>query len=160
MPLSVKVVIAGDTMTVDLSNVAGETATTINSTRSGGGEIVKYLKTGSAFYAPSAAVFEMVESILKDKKKILPCSVFLQGEYGVKDLFVGVPVKLAVYSLLCLANLTAGLTHYGTTTGPILFGTGYVTRAEWWKVGLYVSIANMGIWLTVGFAWWKFLGFW
>lgn len=73
---------------------------------------------------------------------------------------IGVPVKLAVYSLICLANLTAGLTHYGTTTGPILFGTGYVTRAEWWRVGLYVSIANMTIWLTAGFAWWKFLGFW
>ena len=73
---------------------------------------------------------------------------------------IGVPPLLAVYSLLCLANLTAGLTHYGTTTGPILFGTGYVTRAEWWKVGFYVSIANVIIWLTIGFAWWKFLGFW
>jgi divalent anion:Na+ symporter, DASS family len=73
---------------------------------------------------------------------------------------IGVPPLLAVYSLMCLANLTAGLTHYGTTTGPILFGTGYVTRTEWWRVGLYVSIANMAIWLTAGFAWWKFLGFW
>ena len=73
---------------------------------------------------------------------------------------IGVPPLLAVYSLLCLANLTAGLTHYGTTTGPILFATGYVTRAEWWKVGFYVSIANVIIWLTIGFAWWKFLGFW
>ena len=73
---------------------------------------------------------------------------------------IGVPPLLAVYSLLCLANLTAGLTHYGTTTGPILFGTGYVTRSEWWRVGFYVSVANMVIWLTAGFAWWKFLGFW
>ena len=73
---------------------------------------------------------------------------------------IGVPPLLAVYSLLCLANLTAGLTHYGTTTGPILFGTGYVTRSEWWRVGFYVSVANMIIWLTAGFAWWKFLGFW
>jgi divalent anion:Na+ symporter, DASS family len=73
---------------------------------------------------------------------------------------VGVPAPLAVYSLLCLANLTAGLTHYGTTTGPILFGTGYVSRADWWRVGFYVSVANMLIWLTIGFAWWKFLGFW
>ena len=71
-----------------------------------------------------------------------------------------VPAPLAVYSLLCLANLTAGLTHYGTTTGPILFGTGYVTRAEWWRVGFYVSVANIVIWLTAGFAWWKFLGYW
>ena len=73
---------------------------------------------------------------------------------------IGVPKLLAVYSLMCLANLTAGLTHYGTTTGPILFGTGYVTRTEWWRVGFYVSVANMIIWLTAGFAWWKFLGFW
>jgi DASS family divalent anion:Na+ symporter len=73
---------------------------------------------------------------------------------------IGVPAQLAVYSLLCLANLTAGLTHYGTTTGPILFGTGYVTRGEWWRVGFFVSLANVLIWLTVGYAWWKFLGFW
>jgi DASS family divalent anion:Na+ symporter len=73
---------------------------------------------------------------------------------------IGVPPQLAVYSLLCLANLTAGLTHYGTTTGPILFGVGYVTRAEWWRVGFIVSVANMLIWLTIGFAWWKWLGFW
>ncbi len=63
-------------------------------TRDGGAEIVKYLKTGSAYYAPSAAVTEMVESILKDKKKILPCAVHLEGEYGINGLFVGVPVKL------------------------------------------------------------------
>jgi len=62
--------------------------------RDGGAEIVKYLKTGSAYYAPSAAATEMVESILKDKKKILPCAAFLEGEYGIRDLFVGVPVKL------------------------------------------------------------------
>ena len=73
---------------------------------------------------------------------------------------IGVPPPLAVYSLLCTANLTAGLTHYGTTTGPILFGTGYVTRAEWWKVGFITSVAHIVIWLTVGAAWWKWLGFW
>ncbi|MGH9677202.1 MAG: malate dehydrogenase, partial [Candidatus Acidiferrum sp.] len=60
----------------------------------GGAEIVNLLKTGSAYYAPSAAAVEMVEAILKDKKKILPCAVYLDGEYGVKGLFVGVPVKL------------------------------------------------------------------
>ncbi len=63
-------------------------------TRDGGAEIVKLLKTGSAYYAPSAAIIEMIESILKDKKKILPCSALCTGEYNVKDLFVGVPVKL------------------------------------------------------------------
>jgi malate dehydrogenase len=62
-------------------------------TANGGAEITKLIGT-SAWYAPGAAVAEMVEAILKDKKKILPCSVFLQGEYGVQDLFVGVPVKL------------------------------------------------------------------
>jgi len=66
----------------------------ITRTRKGGAEIVNLLKTGSAYYAPSAAVAEMVESILKDKKKILPCAAYLEGEYGVHGLFVGVPVKL------------------------------------------------------------------
>src|SRR3954451_1839338 len=66
----------------------------VQRTRDGGAEIVKYLKTGSAYYAPSAAVTEMVEAILKDKKKVLPCAVYLKGEYGINDLFVGVPVKL------------------------------------------------------------------
>jgi malate dehydrogenase len=63
-------------------------------TRKGGIEIVDYYKTGSAYYAPSAAVFDMVGSILHDKKKILPCAVLLQGEYGLRDLFVGVPAVL------------------------------------------------------------------
>src|SRR5437879_6458784 len=66
----------------------------VERTRKGGAEIVNLLKTGSAYYAPSAAAVEMVEAILKDKKKILPCDVYLDGEYGIKGLFVGVPVKL------------------------------------------------------------------
>ena len=66
----------------------------IDRTRKGGAEIVNYLKTGSAFYAPSAAVVEMVEAIFNDRKKILPCTVYLEGEYGIKGLYVGVPVKL------------------------------------------------------------------
>ena len=66
----------------------------VKRTANGGAEVVALLKTGSAFYAPAAAVFEMVEAILLDKHKIVPCSVFLQGEYGVRDLFVGVPCKL------------------------------------------------------------------
>jgi len=73
---------------------------------------------------------------------------------------IGVPPALAVYSLLCTANLTAGLTHYGTTTGPILFGVGYVSRGDWWKVGFVTSVANIVIWLTFGAAWWKWLGLW
>ena len=63
-------------------------------TANGGAEIVGLLKTGSAFYAPSLGAVEMAEAILKDKKKILPCAVFLEGEYGINNLFVGVPVKL------------------------------------------------------------------
>jgi malate dehydrogenase len=66
----------------------------VSRTRKGGAEIVNLLKTGSAYYAPSAAVFEMVEAILKDKKKILPCAAYLEGEYGINGLFVGVPAKL------------------------------------------------------------------
>ena len=63
-------------------------------TRNGGAEIVKYLKTGSAYYAPSASAVEMAESILLDKNKVLPCAAYLEGEYGINGLFVGVPVKL------------------------------------------------------------------
>ncbi len=66
----------------------------VDRTRKGGGEIVKYLKTGSAYYAPALAVTEMVESIIKDKNKILPCAAYLEGEYGINDLYFGVPVKL------------------------------------------------------------------
>ena len=96
----------GDTMVplVRYSQVAGipltelldsETiARIVQRTRDGGAEIVKLLKAGSAYYAPSAAVVEMVEAILKDKKKILPCAAYLEGEYGIKGLFVGVPAKL------------------------------------------------------------------
>jgi malate dehydrogenase len=96
----------GDTMVpiVRLSSVSGIPLTElmdqatldalVTRTRNGGAEIVKYLKTGSAYYAPSAAAVEMVESILKDKKKVLPCAALLEGEYGVNGLFVGVPVKL------------------------------------------------------------------
>ena len=71
----------------------------VKRTAGGGAEIVKLLGTGSAYYAPGSAVVEMVEAILKDKKKILPCAAFLQGEYGISDLFVGVPVKLGARGL-------------------------------------------------------------
>jgi malate dehydrogenase len=66
----------------------------IERTRNGGGEIVQLLGAGSAYYAPSAAVVTMVEAIVKDKKRILPCAAYLTGEYGMQDVFVGVPVKL------------------------------------------------------------------
>jgi malate dehydrogenase len=66
----------------------------VERTRSGGAEIVKYLKTGSAYYAPSAAAVQMCEAIVRDQKRILPCAAWLQGEYGMRDLFLGVPCKL------------------------------------------------------------------
>jgi malate dehydrogenase len=96
----------GDTMVplVRLTSVSGIPITEllpketidriVDRTRNGGAEIVKHLKTGSAYYAPSAAAVEMVESILKDKKKVLPCAALLEGEYGINGLYVGVPVKL------------------------------------------------------------------
>src|SRR5690606_10029191 len=81
----------------------------VKRTANGGAEIDSLLKTGSAYYAPSAAAVEMVESILKDKKKILPCSVYLEGEYGISGLFVGVPVKLGARGIeqIIEINLTA-----------------------------------------------------
>ncbi len=73
---------------------------------------------------------------------------------------LGTPPALAVYLLACLANLTAGLTHYGTTTGPIVFSQGYVGFGDWWRVGFYASLVNLAIWLTLGLAWWKAIGLW
>jgi malate dehydrogenase len=81
----------------------------VKRTANGGAEIVALLKTGSAYYAPSAAAVEMAEAILKDKKKILPCAAFLEGEYGVNGLYVGVPCKLGKNGLeqIIVINLTA-----------------------------------------------------
>lgn len=96
----------GDTMVplVSYTSVSGIPVTQLMSrekldaivdrTRNGGAEIVKFLKTGSAYYAPSAGAVQMAEAIVKDKKRILPCAAWLQGEYGMNGLFLGVPVKL------------------------------------------------------------------
>jgi malate dehydrogenase len=111
----------GDTMVplVRFTNVSGIPLTELTDkatidrlvqrTRDGGAEIVKYLKTGSAYYAPAASTCEMVESILKDKKKVLPCAIHLEGEYGIQGLFVGVPVKLGAKGVekIYEINLTA-----------------------------------------------------
>ncbi len=78
---------------------ADRLAAIVQRTRDGGAEIVKHLKTGSAYYAPSAAAVEMVEAILKDKKKIVPCAVYLQGEYGIDGYYIGVPCKLGAAGL-------------------------------------------------------------
>ena len=96
----------GDTMVpvIESTNVAGTPVSQlidpvrleeiVQRARDGGAEIVNYLKTGSAFYAPSASIVQMVEAIVFDKKEILPCTAYLQGQYGINDLYVGVPVKL------------------------------------------------------------------
>lgn len=78
----------------------------VKRTATGGAEIVSLLKTGSAYYAPSAAAVEMAEAILKDKKKILPCAAYLQGEYGIQGLFVGVPVKLGAKGVEKIIEIT------------------------------------------------------
>jgi malate dehydrogenase len=78
----------------------------VKRTANGGAEIVGLLKTGSAFYAPASAAVEMAESILKDKKKILPCAVYLEGEYGYNDLFIGVPVKLGASGVEQIIEIT------------------------------------------------------
>ncbi len=88
----------------------------IKRTVAGGAEIVNLLKTGSAYFAPSAAITEMVTAILKDKKKILPSTVFCQGEYGLKDIFIGVPAKLGLKGVegiieLSLTEEERGLLH-------------------------------------------------
>ena len=81
----------------------------VTRTRNGGAEIVSLLKTGSAYYAPASAAVEMAEAILKDKKKILPCAAYLEGEYGISGLFVGVPVKLGKKGIeqIIALNITA-----------------------------------------------------
>ena len=92
VPLVRYTTVAGMPITDLLDNEAIERL--VKRTREGGAEIVKYLKTGSAYYAPAAAAVEMIEAILKDRKRVLPCSAYLEGEYGISGLFVGVPVKL------------------------------------------------------------------
>ncbi|KKO19041.1 MAG: malate dehydrogenase [Candidatus Brocadia sp.] len=92
VPLTRYTTIAG--VSVEELIPKGRLEAIVKRTRDGGAEIVNLLKTGSAFYAPSAAVAEMAESILKDKRKILPCAVLCEGEYSINGLFVGVPVKL------------------------------------------------------------------
>src|SRR5471030_3066459 len=117
----------GDTMVplVSLSSVSGIPLTElipaarleeiVKRTRSGGAEIVALLKTGSAFYAPAASAVEMAESILRDKKKVLPCAAYLEGEYGINGLYVGVPCKLGsngiekIYEIALTADETAAL---------------------------------------------------
>jgi malate dehydrogenase len=77
----------------------------VDRTANGGAEIVKLLGTGSAYYAPSSSAVQMIESIVKDKKRVLPCSVWLQGEYGLRDVFVGVPIKIGRHGMEQILNV-------------------------------------------------------
>jgi malate dehydrogenase len=78
----------------------------VDRTANGGAEIVALLKTGSAYYAPAAATFEMVDAILRDRRRVLPCAAYLQGEYGVDGLFVGVPVVLGAGGMQRVIEIT------------------------------------------------------
>jgi DASS family divalent anion:Na+ symporter len=72
----------------------------------------------------------------------------------------GAPAALAAYALMFYTNLSASLTHYGTTHSPIIFAAGYVSVGRWWRVGLLISFVNLAIWTVVGFVWWKIIGLW
>lgn len=72
----------------------------------------------------------------------------------------GAPIGMMVFAFACFANLAAGLTNYGTTPSPIYFAQGYVSLKKWWLVGAVVSVANLAIWMTLGFGWWKLIGIW
>ncbi len=106
----------------------------VQRTRDGGAEIVKYLKTGSAYYAPSAAATEMVEAILKDKKKILPCAAYLEGEYGIHGLFVGVPCKLGAGGLEQIIEIKLTAEEQAALREERGFGEGAL-RGDWGGVG-------------------------
>jgi DASS family divalent anion:Na+ symporter len=73
-------------------------------------------------------------------------------------LGAGAPPVLAAMSLAYVSNLTASLTHYGTTTAPIYFGAGYISQRDWWRLGFVVSVITILIWAVLGIAWWKVLG--
>ena len=92
MPLTSYTTVSGIPVTQLLDQATLDTI--VDRTRNGGAEIVAFLKTGSAYYAPSAAVAEMVEAIVKDKKRVLPCAAWLEGEYGLTGMYCGVPCKL------------------------------------------------------------------
>ena len=84
----------------------------------------------------------------------------LYGPFVALLAGAGVPAAVAVYALVYLNNLQAGLTHYGTTTAPIIFVENYVSFVDWWRTGLIVSLLNLVVWLSVGIAWWRILGLW
>lgn len=84
----------------------------------------------------------------------------MYGPFCAVLLAKGAPVGLVAYSFACFVNLAAGLTHYGTTPAPMYFAQDYTSMRDWWRIGFVVSLVNLAIWSTVGFAWWKLLGIW
>ena len=116
----------------------------VDRTRQGGAEIVGLLQSGSAFYAPSAAAAEMVDAILLDQKRILPCAAYLQGEYGIDDLFVGVPVKLGASGIEDIIELALRDEELGDLNDSadavrelvqVLHGRRLPVPRCWWRVG-------------------------
>ena len=87
-------------------------------------------------------------------------AIALYGPFVALLVAVGAPAAVVAYSLLFINNLTAGLTHYGTTTSPIIFVEGYVSFRDWWRTGFIASVLNLLIWIPVGVLWWKILGLW
>ena len=75
-------------------------------------------------------------------------------------LVKGAPVGLVCYAFACFANLSAGLTNYGTTPSPMFFSQGYVPFKTWWRVGFAASLVNVTVWTVIGFSWWKLIGYW
>jgi DASS family divalent anion:Na+ symporter len=80
--------------------------------------------------------------------------------FVVVTMAAGAPAGLAVLFLNYFSTLSASLTHYGTTPGPIYFGTGYAKQGTWWTIGLIASVVNIAVWSTIGLGWWKILGWW
>jgi malate dehydrogenase len=100
---------------IPVSNLieAARLAEIVQRTRDGGAEVVKLLKSGSAYYAPSAAVCEMVDSIVHDQKRMLPCAAYLEGEYGLKGLYMGVPCRLGAGGLEEVVEITLSADERG-----------------------------------------------
>ncbi len=136
----------------------------VDRTRNGGAEIVQYLKTGSAYYAPSAGAVQMAEAIVRDKKRILPCSAWLQGEYGMRDLFLGVPCKLGRNGLeqiieveltdeeraaLALAEAVARLADRSDPVPDEVFEEAAAHFDEPQLGALILSIAHVNLWNRV-----------
>ena len=84
----------------------------------------------------------------------------MYGVFLVLCISMGAPPLLAAMMFAVLSPLSAGITHYGTGTAPVYFGTGYVSTSDWWRIGAIISVINLAIWLIAGSIWWKIIGLW